>query len=163
MDSGPAATLTQPQDHSSEYIPQIHNRLLQLDELVQVTSENEDKSNVESEIDGADLSDLESGNEDMSHDPWPDESCHQISDPTLIPDELPSPSAGSRDINEGQFSSASTKNAEVDGNPLHELETEAKQHLLSSSQNPQPDVESSATALVLANEPPSDSVIKDST
>ena len=69
-------------------------------------------------------------------DPWPDDLACQVSDPNLMPNQLPSPSADSRYINEEQFPSTTTKTVEVDGKPLHELETAAQQDSLSSSQSP---------------------------
>ena len=79
-----------------------------------------------------------------------------------MPNQLPAPSTASRDVNEEQFSSDSTKNVEVDENPLQEMEAEVHQYSLHSNQTPQPDEESCAAALVVANESPLD-VIEDPT
>ena len=169
MDLGLAATLRQPQTHSSEMGRQnqndalSHNRPLEIDKLLQVTSENEDSINIDSKTSETGLSGQESRNKDVTHDPWPDGSVHQVSDPILIPKELHCSNADSRDANEGQFSTASAKNAEVEENPLQELETANLQLSLNSCQIPQSDVESSATAIAVANEPQSDSVAKDPT
>ena len=166
VDLGPAATLSQHQTHSSEMGRQDQNESLgrnfpkEIDKPLQVSSENEGYIYFDSETGEAGLSGQESRNKNVTHDPWSDDPVHQISDQMLVPKESHCPNAGSRDANEGQFSTASAKNAEMEEDPLKGLETANLQHLLSSHQIPQSDVESSATAIVVVSEPPSDSVDK---
>ena len=126
-------------------------------------SENEDNIDFDSETGKTGLSGQKSKSRNVTHDSWPDEPDCQVLDQMLLPKESQYPNPDSRDANKMQPSTTFAKNAETEEDSLEGLETSNPQHTQSSCQIPHCDVGSSATAVIVANEPPSERVDKDPT
>ena len=126
-------------------------------------SENEGNIDFDSETGKAGQSGQKSKSRNVTHDSWPDEPDCQVLDQMLLPKESQYPNPDSRDANERQSSTVFAKNAETEEDSLEGLEMSNPQHTQSSCQIPQSDVGLSATAVIVANDPPLERVDKDPT
>ena len=181
IDFDSAATLSQLQTHPSEMDKQNQNVLveslgpnypkvvegsLKLEDSLKIPG-NEINLEFDSEVCQTRLSDQESGNMNKAHDSWADvHPDRHASDQTSVPNEFQNiitMNADSRNANEKQFFTVSADNAETDEDCFEGLETTNPQQIQSFYQILQSDVNSSATAIVVANQPPSERVDKDPT